>query len=207
MTSRPLNSDPLRNFRFNVNINHPDIPTFPRLGFMAMSGLSVNNEVIPYREGGNNTTTRKMPGQSDFGPLTLTRGLMAVPVSGGNIGITLGGNTTSEIFAWFSEIFAVNVGKGFGNTSSNFRVGVTIDVLAHPITTGSGAAGNEQTTTPPIKARFLLYNAWPMGYSFSDLEAGGNAVFIENLTLAHEGWAVITANSDPSNYISSSAQI
>ena len=48
-----------------------------------------------------------------------------------------------------------------------------------------------------IKARFIVYNAWPMGYSFSDLEAGGNAVFIENLTLAHEGWSMQVAAQDP----------
>jgi phage tail-like protein len=203
MTSRPLNSDPLRNFRFNVNINHPNIPTLPRMGFMAMSGLAVNNEVIPYREGGNNTTTRKMPGQSDFGPITLTRGFMAAPVmTAGAVGTGIG---TNEIYKWFSQIFAVNVGKGFGSPTTNFRVGVTIDVLSHPITTTGYAAGVDNP--PPIKARFLVYNAWPMGYSFSDLEAGGNAVFIENLTLAHEGWALLTANQDPSSFLSSSATV
>jgi phage tail-like protein len=201
--TRPLNSDPLRNFRFQVNINHPNIPTLARMGFMAMSGLAVNNEVIPYREGGNNTTTRKMPGQSDFGPITLTRGFMAAPVvttgsAGGNVG-------TDEIYRWFSQIFAVNVGKGFGSNTTDFRVGVTIDVLAHPITTGGYAAGYDNP--PAIKARFFVYNAWPMGYSFSDLEAGGNAVFIENLSLAHEGWALLTATQDPSNYIGASQQI
>jgi phage tail-like protein len=186
MTSRALNSDPLRNFRFNVNINHPNIPTLPRMGFMAMSGLAVNNEVIPYREGGNNTTTRKMPGQSDFGPITLTRGFMAAPImTAGAIGTGIG---TNELYEWFTQIFSVNVGGGFGNPTMNFRVGVTIDVLAHPITSGPNAAGIDNP--PPIKARFFVSNAWPMGYSFSDLEAGGNAVFIENLTLAHEGWSL-----------------
>ena len=67
MTTRPLNSDPLRNFRFLVTITTPNANAVPttiaRMGFMAVSGLSVNNEVIPYREGGNNTPTRKMPGQ------------------------------------------------------------------------------------------------------------------------------------------------
>jgi phage tail-like protein len=203
MTSRPLNSDPLRNFRFNVNINHPNIPTLARMGFMAMSGLAVNNEVIPYREGGNNTTTRKMPGQSEFGPITLTRGMMAAPVmtpgaSGTNVG-------TNEVYNWLSQIFAVNVGRGFGTPSTNFRVGVTIDVMAHPITTTGWAAGVDNP--PPIKVRFLLYNAWPMGYSFADLEAGGNAVFIENLTLAHEGWGMLTASQDPTNFLSPSASI
>jgi phage tail-like protein len=173
------------------------------MGFMAVSGLSVNNEVIPYREGGNNTTTRKMPGQSDFGPLTLTRGFMAAPVSGtGSVAVGIG---TNEVYEWFSQIFAVNAGGGFGSDVINFRVGMTIDVLAHPITTGAHAAGIDNP--PPIKARFVVYNVWPMGYSFSDLEAGGNAVFIENLTLAHEGWCVLCANQNPGQYLSSSATV
>jgi phage tail-like protein len=203
MTSRPLNSDPLRNFRFLVTINHPQILGLTRMGFMAMSGLSVNNEVIPYREGGNNTTTRKMPGQSDFGPITLTRGFMAAPVSPGGGAVTQYG--TNEIFQWFSQIFAVNIGSGSGAgygtppTNNNFRVGLNIDVLGYPVTSGPNAAGID--SPPFIKARFFVYNAWPMGYSFSDLEAGGNAVFIENLQLAHEGWAVQTATQDPASYV------
>jgi len=198
-SNRPLNSDPLRNFRFHVTITSPNTTAVPatigRMGFMAVSGLSVNNEVIPYREGGNNTTTRKMPGQSDFGPLTLTRGFMAVPVNGGNGG-------TDEIYKWFQMIFAFNIGGGTGAPGMNFRTGVTIDVLEHPITKTNYAAGIDNP--PPIKARFVVYNAWPMGYSFSDLEAGGNAVFIENLTLAHEGFALIPAGQDPLSFVGSS---
>jgi len=201
MTSRPLNSDPLRNFRFIVSLNHPNLPNLVRMGFMAVSGLAVNNEVIPYREGGNNTTTRKMPGQSDFGPLTMTRGLMAAPVKAG-----VGNVSGMEVYQWFSQIFSVNIGAGFGSASTDFRISCTIDVLQHPITSGAGAAGNEPYSVPPIKVRFVVQNCWPMGYSFSDLEAGGNAVFIENLTLAHEGWGMITAASpDPGVYVSSSA--
>ena len=203
MTTRPLNSDPLRNFRFLVHINNtvPGINTIVRMGFMAVSGLAVNNEVIPYREGGNNTTTRKMPGQSDFGPLTFTRGFMAAPADAG-----VGASGTDEIYKWFSQIFSVNVGAGMGSDTTDFRFPVTIDVLAHPITTGGGAAGKEssQATNPAIKARFAIYNCWPMGYSFSDLEAGGNAVFIENLTLAHEGWALLTASQAPGKYLGTS---
>lgn len=199
--NRGLNSDPLRNFRYQVKINHPNIATLPRMGFLAVSGLGVTNEVIAYREGGDNTTTRKMPGQSEFGPITLTRGLMAAPVgvlASSNIG-------TNELYQWFSQIFAVNVGKGFGSKDIDFRVGVTIDVMGFPVTTTGFSAG---TDNPPyIKARFLVYNCWPMGYSFSDLEAGGNAVIIETLTLAHEGWALLTAKQDTSSYLNTSSKV
>lgn len=202
-SNRPLNSDPLRNFRFRVSINNPDIPNIVNLGFMALSGLSVNHEVIPYREGGNNTTTRKMPGQSDFGPITCTRGMMSAPLATGGASTLAAGR--NEIYTWFTEIFSVNVGAGFGNGIRNFRVGVTIDVMEHPITQGNSAAGVDQI--PPIKARFQVYNAWPMGLSYSDLEAGGNAVIIENLTLAHEGWQLLTATTAPGNYLGSSLNI
>jgi phage tail-like protein len=205
MTSRPLNSDPLRNFRFQVSINHPNIPTLVRLGFMAVSGLSMTNEVIPYREGGDNTTTRKMPGQSDFGPISCSRGFMAAPVmTTGSAGANAG---TNELYEWFTQIFAVNVGGGFGNATTNFRVGVTIDVMQHPITTTGYAAG--VNNPPPIKARFQVYNAWPMGLTYSDLEAGGNAVIIENLSLAHEGWQLLVPSGaqNPGTFLSSSLQI
>jgi len=198
MTTRPLNSDPLRNFRFLVTITSPNSTAVPttigRMGFMAVSGLSVNNEVIPYREGGNNTTTRKMPGQSDFGPLTLTRGFMATPLNGGKGG-------TDEIYRWFEMIFTVTGGGGSGTGAPgmNFRSSLTIDVLQHPVTKTGYAAGVDNP--PAIKARFAVANAWPMGYSFSDLEAGGNAVFIENLTLAHEGFAVLAGSMDPASFI------
>lgn len=57
-----LATDPLRNFKFNVNIMHPHIRGFATMGFMTVSGLNITTEVIPYREGGMNTTTQKMPG-------------------------------------------------------------------------------------------------------------------------------------------------
>lgn len=198
--TRPLNSDPLRNFRFNVSISHPSITSIARMGFMAVSGLAVQNELIPYREGGNNTTTRKMPGQSDFGPISLTKGMLAVPVQ--TTGSYSGGGT-NEMYLWFTQIFSVQAGGGYGGPTADFRAQVTIDVLAHPITFGVYAAGADNP--PPIKARFQVYNAWPMGLSYSDLEAGGNAVVIENLTLAHEGWKLLTATADPSSFLSTSA--
>jgi phage tail-like protein len=198
--TRSLNSDPLRNFRFQVAINHPDIKSFVRMGFMSVSGLAVQSEVIPYKEGGNNTTTRKMPGQSDYGPISLNRGMLAAPVGDSAAG-------THEAYDWFTEIFSVQAGQGLGNGIKNFRVGVNIDVLAHPITVGPGAAGLPvgAGTVPPIKARFQVFNAWPMGLSYSDLEAGGNAVVIERLDLAHEGWLLLTASQADGNYLPTDA--
>lgn len=199
--TRPLNSDPLRNFSYLVTMAHPLIPSLAQFGFMAVSGFGVQNEVIAYREGGNNTTTRKMPGQSDYGPLTFTRGLMAAPVTAG--GASTNGVGTNEIYQWQTQLFSVQAGGGLvGGVGIDFRIGVVVDVLEFPITVGPSASG--VNTTPPVKARYQVYNAWPMGYSHADLEAGGNAIIVETLTLAHEGWNLITASQDPASFLGAS---
>lgn len=185
--TRALNSDPLRNFKFQVTIASNLIKGLAYLGFMSVSGLSVTTEVIPYREGGNNTTTRKMPGQSDFGPISLNRGLMATPIGQTGYG-------TNELSQWMLYLFSAQAGGGLATEAGqDFRVGVNIDILQHPITKGDYAAG-QPSGKSPIMARFQVFNAWPMGYSIADLEAGGNAVVIERLDLAHEGWTLVTGS-------------
>ena len=62
--------DPYKNFRFRVYI-----PGFDVAGFTRVSGLHQSTEVLPYREGGDNTVTRKLMGQTDFAPIILERGM------------------------------------------------------------------------------------------------------------------------------------
>jgi hypothetical protein len=40
----------------------------------------------------------------------------------------------------------------------------------------------------PVKAIYRVYNAWPTAIAFSDLDAGANAVLMQQVTLAHEGF-------------------
>lgn len=158
-----LATDPLRNFKFNVNIMHPTLSGFATLGFMTVSGLNITTEVIPYREGGMNTTTQKMPGQSDFAPITLSQG---VAVGKG------------PLWQWVRELFTVMQGTGNGNPGADFRATVDVYVLDHPVTTPS----------VPVKAVYRIYNAWPTSIAFSDLDAGANAVLMQQMSLAHEGF-------------------
>jgi phage tail-like protein len=159
-----LATDPFRNFKFKVLIHHPGIRGFATMGFMAVSGLSITTEVIPYREGGMNTTTQKMPGQSDFSPLTLSRGL----ASG-----------QGEMWRWMKQLFVVMQGTQSGRPGEEFRHNVDIKVLDHP-TAGLKSA--------KVKTWFRVYNAWPTSVSFSDLDAGANAIIVNQMTLAHEGF-------------------
>jgi phage tail-like protein len=38
--------------------------------------------------------------------------------------------------------------------------------------------------------RFNVYNCWPTAVAYSDLNAGDNALFVEQMTLVHEGFDV-----------------
>jgi len=61
--------EPYRNFRFLVEIDG-----FASAGFNKVTGLSFETEVVSYREGGENTTERKLPAQTKFSPVVLERG-------------------------------------------------------------------------------------------------------------------------------------
>lgn len=172
-----LATDPLRNFKFNVNIMHPKLSGFATLGFMTVSGLNITTEVIPYREGGMNTTTQKMPGQSDFAPITLSQG---VAVGEG------------PLWNWTKELFTVMQGTGTANPGDDFRATVDIMVLDHPVVSAQ----------VPVKAIFRVYNAWPTSIAFSDLDAGANAVFMQQMSLAHEGFDFKLATSIGLNGVS-----
>lgn len=190
---RALTSDGLRNFKFVVRLAPPAGSSIDasigRIGFMTVDGIGVQTEVIPYREGGDNTTTRKMPGQTDFGPITMSRGSMAAPASG-NAGT---GTGRFEIYQWAGLTFSAIEGGGTGTSSGDFRSDIYIDVLEHPVTSGPNAPGGSSL---PIKLRFIVYNAWVMAMSWSGLDAGGNGILIESCQLAHEGFQTIYGSID-----------
>ncbi|MGW3153713.1 phage tail protein [Streptomyces sp. NPDC001089] len=163
-----LSTDPLRNFKFQVQIHlaGSTLDSSKRsnqLGFMSVSGLSITTDVVVYRQGGMNTTTQKMPGQSDFAPITLSRGLIC---------------GDSDIHAWLKQLFMVMQGTGGNNGSYNFRATMDIYLLDHPVT----------TQTVSYKAGWRVYNCWPTSIAFGDLDSGANGVELQQITLAHEGW-------------------
>jgi phage tail-like protein len=133
------------------------------MGFMNVQGLNVQIDVIAYREGGFNTTTQKMPGQADFSPIVLSHGVAV----GEQADIT-----------WLQQLFVVMQGTGQQAAGTDFRAYADIKILDHPVTAAS----------VPVKAWFRVYNAWPTAVSWADLDAGANALFISQLSLAHEGF-------------------
>lgn len=191
MAVRAINTDPLRNFKFHVDIHHNLGGLYgdmTHLGFMSASGLAATTEVISYREGGDNTTPRKMPGQTDFPPISLTRGMVRSR-SGKSKGTD---HDLGLLWQWYRQVFFVTQGGvPHGMTSSehqpDFKAEVIIKVFDHPVTKSS--FGSE---LGPVRAAWKLYNCWPASLAFSDLDAGGNGVMVNNLTLMYEGFDLIT---------------
>ncbi len=62
--------DPFMNFNFLV-----EIQGIIRAGFHQVSGLDATIEAVPFREGGELTTTRKLFGLTNFGNIQLRKGM------------------------------------------------------------------------------------------------------------------------------------
>ena len=173
-----LKTDPIRNFRFLVTfLPHVESgwvgPSKMTMGFTSVSGMAVTTDSIPYREGGYNTTVHQIPGQTTFAPITLQRG------------VVLG---TRQNWDWMRMLFRTVQGGGTNNYNTNFRCDLEIAVLSHPIP-GSGAAVTGSVAEDDhVALRFKVYNAWPTSVAYSDLNAGDNAIFVEQATLVHEGF-------------------
>ncbi|CAB5219609.1 Conserved hypothetical protein CHP02241 [uncultured Caudovirales phage] len=176
-----LKTDPIRNFRFLVTIKPHKITNgnwgygeAVNFGFTSVTGLSVTTESIPYREGGYNTTVHQIPGQTSFPAVTLTRG------------VTVG---TRNNWDWMKQLFRTVQGStATTDITDNFRADLEIRVLSHPIA-GSGANDTNSTANNDhVTLRFNVYNAWITSIAYSDLNAGDNAIFVEQMTLVHEGF-------------------
>jgi phage tail-like protein len=62
--------DPYKNYRFRLEIDG-----IQQAGFSECNGLSSEVQVIEYREGGETTEVRKLPGMAKYSDLTLRWGI------------------------------------------------------------------------------------------------------------------------------------
>lgn len=184
-----LTTDPIRNFRFLVNftplngsgVDNPYQDFKARVGFTSVSGLNISTESIPYREGQFNTTVQQIPGQTTFSPITFQRGVL------------LG---SRQNWRWMEMLFQARDPKSTAiPVNTSFRCDITIKVLNHPVPYnqgGYGASANERVFANDDNKvmQFKVYNAWPTSVAYSDLNAGDNALIVEQLTVVHEGFDV-----------------
>jgi phage tail-like protein len=175
--TQPSQRDPLRNFKFRVDFVGIDSITkpFATMGFMSVSGLGIQTDMIPYREGGDNTITRKMPGQSEVSPLTLVSGVFSDT------------NKNAQM-EWFKHIFAVQWGTGNAGWDAQFRCDMIIRVLNHPVTKFTRGSVGDPNDSKSAGAAFKVYNCWPAAVVYNDLNAGDNSILVTNMTVHHEGF-------------------
>jgi phage tail-like protein len=76
-------NDPFKNFNFLVEIDG-----IAAAGFSECSGLRLEVDIIEYREGGETSSVRKLPGLAKVGDITLKRGI----------------TTSKELQEWFESI-------------------------------------------------------------------------------------------------------
>ena len=186
--ARSAATDPLRNFKFRVSIEPPAggdlsgiISGISSLGFSVVSGLTVQNEMIAYREGGMNTHPHKMVGQSDYGPVTLTKGVFA---------------GQDQLYKWQQFLHSWTQGadgtgtvEGSTREDNDYRCDVVVAVYDHPISAGSYQDPPANAIDMgPAKIAYKLFNCWPASFSMGDLNAGDSSILIQQLVLNHEGF-------------------
>ena len=152
------------------------------LGFAAMSGLAVTNEVIQYREGGMNTHPHKMVGQTDFAPISFNRGVF---------------ENQDQLWKWQRFLHNWQSGSTGSTGGNDYRCDVVVFVYDHPHSNASytdnvGNAGSSTTANfvGNRKLGIKIFNAWPASFTMSGLNASGSEIMVHELSLVHEGFII-----------------
>jgi phage tail-like protein len=174
--------DPVRSFKFDVQavgVDSGDV--FAKMGFMSIDGLAMNTDMVPYREGGFNTTPHKLPGQTDFAPLTMSSGVFY---------------NKRNMWELAKRMFSVQHGGGTleminQGRITQYRYTLVVRVYQHPVTKGS-ASMSDKTNHPYDGAilAFKFFNCWTASVGFSGLNAQDNNILIHQMTVHHEGFDV-----------------
>jgi phage tail-like protein len=158
--------DPYKNFKFRVKMDGRYVA-----GVSKVSALKRTTEVVKHREGGDPSSSRKSPGQSDYEAVTLERGVTHDP----------------EFERWANKVW--NFGSGLGQETSlkDFRKDIIVEVY--------NEAGQLALAYKVYRCWPSEYQALP------ELDASANAVAIQTLKLETEGWERdydVTEPSEPS---------
>jgi phage tail-like protein len=129
--------------------------------------LKRTTEVVKHREGGDPSTSRKSPGQTEYEAVTLERGVTHDP----------------EFERWANKVW--NYGSGLGSEVSlkDFRKNLIIEMY--------NEAGQLAIAYKVYRCWPSEFQAMP------ELDAGANAVAIQTLKLENEGWERDYDQSEP----------
>lgn len=149
--------DPYKNFKFIIKFDGKT----PVAGLSKCGSLKKTTEMIEWRESGNSSSIRKLPGRTNYQAISME-----------------GGVTHDTAF----EDWANLVNKYTGMTDAkgqmslaNFRKDIRLEVL------------NEQGTTV---IAYSIHRAWVSEYeALPGLDSSAHAVAITQIKIEHEGFA------------------
>lgn len=161
-TVNPDRFDPYRNFKFRVKWDGRYVA-----GISKVSALKRSTKVVEHREGGDPSTSRKMPGRTEFEAITLERGL----------------THDLAFIQWANKVW--NYGAGLGKESSlaDFRKNLSIELY--------NEAGQVAMVYNVYRCWVSECTILP------DLDANGEAVAIQTIQLQNEGWSQDYSTKEP----------
>jgi phage tail-like protein len=154
--------DPYKNFKFQLKWDGQYVA-----GLSKCSALTRTTEVVKFREGGDPSTSRKMPGRTEFKAITLEQGV-----------------THDQTFAaWAAKVWQIGAGLGSEVSLADFRKDVILDFY--------NEAGQLAISYKIYRCWVSEYQALP------ELDANANAVAIRHLVLENEGWEADPSVTEP----------
>ena len=154
--------DPYKNFKFRVLWDGEVVA-----GASKVTGLKMTLEVVEHREGGDTSTSRKMPGRVSYEAITIERGV-----------------THDKAFEnWASKAWNYTTATGEESSLKDFRKNLRIEIL--------NEAGQLAIAYNLYRCWVSEYQA------MADLDANASAVLIQSLKIEHEGFERDDAVTEP----------
>jgi len=154
--------DPYKNFKFRVKFENRYVA-----GISKVSALKRTTEVVKHRDGGDESTSRKSPGRTEFEAITLERGV----------------THDKEFEQWANKVWSFGTGLGAEASLQDFRKELIIEVY--------NETGQLAIAYKVYRAWVSEFQALP------DLDANANAIAIQHIKLENEGWERDTDTSEP----------
>jgi phage tail-like protein len=155
--------DPYKNFKFRVKWDGKYV-----LGVSKVSALKRTTEVLKHREGGDPSSSRKMPGRTEYDAITLERGV----------------THDKEFEQWANKVWQYGAGLGQEVSLKDFRKDMILEVY--------NEAGQLAISYHIYRCWVSEFQAVP------DFDANANAVAIQHIKLENEGWQRDESTQEPS---------
>lgn len=157
--------DPYKNFKFRVVWDGRAVA-----GVSRVSALTRTTEVVTHREGGDPSSSRKMPGRTEFAPVVFERAV----------------THDLEFERWANKVWHAGAPRGAELSLKDFRKDLRLEVF--------NEAGQLAIAYNIFRCWVSEFQALP------DLDSHGNGVMIERIRVENEGWerdAAVTEPAEP----------